>query len=60
MRQLSAAINRVMADPVVQKRHEDLTMEVRPDSTPEGAARWLQEEMGKWYPVSREAGIKPD
>jgi tripartite-type tricarboxylate transporter receptor subunit TctC len=57
---LNAAINRVLAEPAVQKRLEDLTMQVRHDSTPESSAQWLQAEMAKWEPVIREAGIKPD
>ena len=60
MRQINAAINKVLADQAVQKRLEDLAMQVRADSTPESAARWLQAEMAKWEPIIREAGIKPD
>ena len=50
----------VLADAAVQKRLEDLAMQVRPDSTPESAQRWLQAEMAKWEPIIRDAGIKPD
>jgi tripartite-type tricarboxylate transporter receptor subunit TctC len=57
---INAAINKVLADQAVQKRLEDLAMQVRDDSTPESAARWLQAEMAKWEPIIREAGIKPD
>jgi tripartite-type tricarboxylate transporter receptor subunit TctC len=57
---INAAINKVLADQSVQKRLEDLAMQVRDDSTPESAARWLQAEMAKWEPIIREAGIKPD
>ena len=60
VRRLNAAINKVLADEAVQKRLEDLAMQVRDDSTPESAARWLQAEMAKWEPIIREAGIKPD
>ena len=60
VRQINAAINGVLADQAVQKRLEDLAMQVRADSTPESAARWLQAEMAKWEPIIREAGIKPD
>jgi tripartite-type tricarboxylate transporter receptor subunit TctC len=44
----------------VQKRLEDLTMQVRSDSTPESTAQWLQGEMAKWEPIIRDAGIKSD
>jgi tripartite-type tricarboxylate transporter receptor subunit TctC len=60
VRQINAAINGVLANQAVQKRLEDLAMQVRADSTPESAARWLQSEMAKWEPIIREAGIKPD
>ena len=57
---INAAINKVLADQSVQKRLEDLAMQVRDDSTPQTAAQWLQAEMAKWEPIIREAGIKPD
>ena len=60
VRRLNAAVNRVLAEPAVQKRLEDLTMQVRSDSTPESTAQWLQAERAKWEPIVREAGIKPD
>jgi tripartite-type tricarboxylate transporter receptor subunit TctC len=60
VQRLNAVINRVLAEPSVQKRLEDLTMQVRSDSTPESTTQWLQAEMAKWEPVIREAGIKPD
>jgi tripartite-type tricarboxylate transporter receptor subunit TctC len=60
VRQLNAAINKVMAEPAAQARLEDLTMQVRTDSTPESTARWLQSEIAKWEPIVRDAGIKAD
>ena len=60
VRQLNAAINKAMSDQAVQKRLEDLTMQVRTDSTPESAGQWLRSEMAKWEPIVRDAGIKPD
>ena len=57
---LNAAINKVLSDQAVQKRLEDLTMQVRADSTPESAAQWLRAEMAKWEPIVRDAGIKVD
>ncbi len=60
VRRLNAAINGVLSEQAVQRRLEDLTMQVRADSTPESAARWLRAEMAKWEPIVREAGIKAD
>ncbi len=57
---INAVVNKVLADQAVQKRLEDLAMQVRAVSTPESAAQWLQAEMAKWEPIIREAGIKPD
>jgi tripartite-type tricarboxylate transporter receptor subunit TctC len=57
---INAVVNKVLADQAVQKKLEDLAMQVRADSTPESAQRWLRAEMAKWEPVIREAGIKPD
>ncbi len=59
-RRLNAAINGVLSERAVQQRLEDLTMQVRADSTPESAARWLRDEAAKWEPIVREAGIKVD
>ena len=60
VRQLNASVNKVMAEGAVQAKLEDLTMQVRTDSTPESAAQWLQSEMAKWEPIVRDAGIKAD
>jgi tripartite-type tricarboxylate transporter receptor subunit TctC len=60
VRQLNGAINKVMSEQAVQSRLEDLTMQVRADSTPESAAQWLRSEMAKWEPIVRDAGIKAD
>ena len=60
VQRLNAAINRVLAEPSLQKRLEDLAMQVRSDSTPESTAQWLQAEMAKWEPIIRDAGIKSD
>jgi tripartite-type tricarboxylate transporter receptor subunit TctC len=60
VRQLNGVINRVLTELAVQKRLEDLAMQVRTDSTPECTASWLQAEMAKWEPIIRDAGIKSD
>lgn len=56
----NAAFNRVAAMENVQKRLADLTMTVRNDTTPQVAAKWMQDEMAKWDEVIRGAGIKID
>ncbi|MCB4821950.1 Bug family tripartite tricarboxylate transporter substrate binding protein [Roseicella aerolata] len=60
IRAINAAINGVLAKPDVQKRLEELALQVRADSTPESAGQWLQAETAKWEPIIRAAGIKPD
>ncbi|WP_338665951.1 tripartite tricarboxylate transporter substrate binding protein [Pararoseomonas sp. SCSIO 73927] len=54
---INRAINGVMANPAVRQRLQDLTMQTRSDSTPESARAWLQEELQKWEPIIRDAGI---
>ena len=60
MQAANAAFNRVAAMENVQKRLADLTMTVRSDTTPQVAAKWMQDEMAKWDEVIRGAGIKID
>jgi tripartite-type tricarboxylate transporter receptor subunit TctC len=60
IRAINAAINGVLAKPDVQKRLEELALQVRADSTPESAEQWLRAETAKWEPIIRAAGIKPD
>lgn len=54
----NAALNRVAAMESVQRRLTDLTMTVRSDTTPETANRFLLDEIGKWEPIIRDAGIR--
>jgi tripartite-type tricarboxylate transporter receptor subunit TctC len=58
--QLNEAINKVMAMDSVKARLSDLTMTTRSDSTPDSTGKWLTDEIAKWEPVIKEAGIKAD
>jgi len=55
---INAALNQVAGNEAVQKRLTDLTMTVRSDTTPATATQWLNDEIAKWEPIIREAGIK--
>lgn len=57
---MNQAVNQVMAMQNVQTRLADLTMQTRSDTTPETARKWLTDEIAKWEPIIREAGIKAD
>lgn len=56
--QMNQAINKVMAMDSVKARLSDLTMQTRSDTTPETAAKFLNDEIAKWTPIIRSAGIK--
>jgi len=55
---INAALNQVAGNEAVQKRLTDLTMTVRSDTTPATATQWLNDQIAKWEPIIREAGIK--
>ena len=57
---VNAALNKVMAMDSVKQRLSDLTMETRSDTTPATARKWLDDEIAKWEPIIRAAGIKAD
>jgi tripartite-type tricarboxylate transporter receptor subunit TctC len=59
---LNAAAVETMADPAVQKRLNDLGLEVpaRDQQTPQALAAWHKAEVEKWWPIIRKAGIKPE
>ncbi|WP_241667019.1 Bug family tripartite tricarboxylate transporter substrate binding protein [Muricoccus nepalensis] len=54
------ALNKVMAMDSVKQRLSDLTMETRSDTTPASAKKWLDDEIAKWEPIIKAAGIKAD
>lgn len=60
VQQLNQVINKVMAMDTVKARLADLTMTTRSDTTPQTAAKWLADEIAKWEPIIKEAGIKAD
>ena len=51
------AVNRVTGDPRIQQRFAEMTMQARPNTSPEDAANWLRSEMAKWEPMVKAAGI---
>ena len=55
---INAAFNQAAAQESVQKRLTDMTMDVRSDTTPEAATRWLAAEIAKWATIIRDAGIQ--
>ncbi len=56
----NAAFNRIAGEQAVQQRLSDLAMRMVTDSTPETAAKWLQDETAKWEGLIREANIRID
>jgi tripartite-type tricarboxylate transporter receptor subunit TctC len=59
---LNAAAVEALADPAVQKRLNDLGLEVPPreQQTPQALATWHKAEVEKWWPIIKKAGIKPE
>ena len=59
---LNAAAVEAMADSAVQKRLNDLGLEVPPreQQTPQALAAWHKAEVDKWWPIIKKAGIKPE
>ena len=59
---LNAAAIEAMADPAVQKRLNDLGLELpaRDRQTPAALAAWHKAEVEKWWPIIKQAGIKPE
>ncbi|WP_424135041.1 Bug family tripartite tricarboxylate transporter substrate binding protein [Roseomonas chloroacetimidivorans] len=57
---INAATNKVMAMESVKQRLSDLTLETRSDTTPATAKKWLDDEIAKWEPIIKAAGIKAD
>jgi tripartite-type tricarboxylate transporter receptor subunit TctC len=56
--QFNAALNKVMAMDSVKARLSELTMQTVSDSTPASTTKFLNDEIAKWTPIIRAAGIK--
>lgn len=56
---LNAATTEALADPTIQKRFSELGLDVAPraQQTPEGLAAFQKEEIEKWWPIIKSAGI---
>jgi tripartite-type tricarboxylate transporter receptor subunit TctC len=56
---LNAATVEALADPALQKRFEELGLDVAPraQQSPEGLAAFQKAEIGKWWPIIKAAGI---
>jgi tripartite-type tricarboxylate transporter receptor subunit TctC len=56
---LNAATVEALADPAIQKRFEELGLDVAPreQQTPEGLAAFQKIEIAKWWPIIKAAGI---
>ena len=59
---LNTAAVEAMADPAVQKRLNDLGLEMpaREQQTPQALGAWHKAEIDKWWPIIKKAGIKPE
>ena len=59
---INAAANAAMADPEVRKRIAGLGMDLPPAdrSTPAAFAAFHKDEVEKWYPIVKAAGVKAE
>src|SRR5262245_54083176 len=59
---LNTALVEALADPSVRERLSDLGLEIFPreQQTPEALADFHKAEIKRWWPIIREAGIKPE
>ena len=58
--QLSAAINKALADPTVLKRLQDAGVDPTPGGTPEKLADFIRAELAKWAPIINASGAQVD
>ena len=58
--QLSAAINKALADPVILKRLQDVGVDPTPDGTPQKLANFIRAELAKWAPIIKMSGAHVD
>jgi tripartite-type tricarboxylate transporter receptor subunit TctC len=59
---LNAIVVDALADPAVRHRLADLGQEIFPreQQTPEALGTFQKAEIGKWWPIIKEAGIRPE
>jgi tripartite-type tricarboxylate transporter receptor subunit TctC len=59
---LNAALRATLSDPDTRKKLDGLAQDVFPaeEQTPEALAKFQREEIEKWWPIIKEAGIKAD
>ena len=59
---VNAAMVSALADPAVRQRFADLGQEITPPDrqSPEALAAFHKAEAGKWWPIVKAAGIKPE
>jgi tripartite-type tricarboxylate transporter receptor subunit TctC len=55
---IDQATRKVMADPSTIKFLEDIAAVPTPDTTPQRTAKFIEDELAKWAPVIKAAGIK--
>ena len=55
---IDKATRKIMADPTTIKFLEDIAAVPTPDTTPQRTAKFIQDELAKWAPVIKAAGIK--
>jgi len=58
--QLSAAINKALAEPTVLKRLQDTGVDPTPGGTPEKLAEFIKAELAKWAPIIKTSGAQVD
>lgn len=60
VKQLHAAVVKVLNDPEVKQRFQKGGAEPTPSASPEAYARLIRSELAKWAGVAKAAGIKPE
>jgi tripartite-type tricarboxylate transporter receptor subunit TctC len=55
---IDQATRKVMADPTTIKFLENIAAVPTPDTTPQRTAKFIQDELAKWAPVIKSAGVK--
>jgi tripartite-type tricarboxylate transporter receptor subunit TctC len=57
---LNATLVQVLADPMVQKRFEDLGIQIAPlaQQSPEALAAFQKAEAERWWPIIKAANLK--